>query len=440
MPSLRKRISTAVKVLWYGLPRKNLPFAWPDLVADKPQWRLIDVASYIREGFNENTLVYSAVMFKARSMSAAPLRVYRGAKEFPERVEDDHPLVALVERPNEHQSWIEFHSQNVVFLNITGEVFLFRDPKNGYVYSLRPDRVIIRPTGLGVSAGIFGYVYVPEGKSVSEGVPILPEYMYHIKLPNPSDPLEGMGYGMPPLGPGARSTDIDNMVTSFLYLFFKRGAMLTGLLKFKAALNDSICSELLSRWKARYGGYDKWGVGILDRGGEYERIALTFQEMGFEDLDARNETRILGPFGIPPILIGSRVGLERSTYANYGEARKMVWQDTLWPELQLYQAEYERAFAAEGVFTKFDVSQVPAMQLDLPPLVGAAYRLWMMGVPAQQALQVVGVPCGTFPGGDVPRPMDLLSSGGDPVRLDAGEGDEEGDETEPVNPGREDLP
>lgn len=406
-PSMFSRMTEALKVFrgGYSGGSKQLSWSWPSFRQLKPLWHLTDFQSYIAEGFSSNSLVYSAIMYKVRAVIPAPLRVYSGDPYYPTPVPSTNSLAKLVNEPNEHQSWTEFHSQNVVYLNLDGNVFIYKhkglDLGRDTLYSLKPDRVYIVPTG-GKKASVDHYVYVPEGKNVKEGYPILVEDMIHIKLPNPGDVLEGMGYGLSPLSAASQSADVDNMVTDFLNLFFQRGALLTGVLSFDQPLKETVVDTILERWEKKYGGYKKWGTGVLDRGGKYERTGLTFEEMGFNELDARNECRILGPFGVPPILIGSRVGLERSTYSNYEGARKAVWEDTLVPELRLFEVEYQKHLNTEDAFVKFDTSQVPALQKDLPVLVSAAYSLWQMGVPANQALEATGLRIGKVPEGDLP--------------------------------------
>jgi len=288
---------------------------------------------------------------------------------------------------------------NTVYLNLDGNSYTYK-AKDGGLYPLRPDRVYIVPTS-GRKATLSHYLYVREGGSVKDGVPLLPEDVIHVKLPNPGDPLEGMGYGLSPLSPAAKSVDVDNQVTSFLDVFFQRGTMLAGVLSYDIPLTEEIVDTVIERWEKKYGGSQKWGgIGVLDRGAKYERLGLTIEEMGFSELDARNECRILGPFGIPPILIGARIGLERSTYSNYEGARKAVWEDTLLPELKLFEAEYKFHLKAPDAFVKFDTSGVPALQKDLPILVNAAYTLYQMRVPANQALAAVGLRIGSVPGGD----------------------------------------
>jgi hypothetical protein len=237
-----------------------------------------------------------------------------------------------------------------------------------------------------------------------DAVPFLPRDIVHIKLPNPADPLEGLGYGLSPISSLARVADVDNRVTSFLNDFFRRGTMMTMALKFKVPLDDDQINRIRGRWKDIYGGSDNWSeIGIFDEDGSIERLGMTFEEMGFEAIDERNESRILGPFGVPPILIGTRTGLARSTYSNYEEARKAFWEDTLVPELSLQESEYQFAINDEnqGLFVQFDYSNVPALQQNMLEQVEAATKLWAMGVPVNQALDSVGLAIGRVPGGNI---------------------------------------
>lgn len=406
-PSFMIRAQAALETYRHGFPgdSKRLPFSWPSWRQLQPQWHLIDLQTYVDEGFAMNSLVYSAIMFKVRAMIPAPLRAYTGDPDYPEALSPAHPLSKLVSRPNDHQSWTEFHNQNLVYLNLDGNVYIYKDRKHKEMHSLRPDRMYVIPNSKKKRADLKGFVYVPEGRGIGhikDGIPFLPKDIIHIKLPNPGDPLEGMGYGLSPLSAAARTTDVDNMVTEFINVFFRSGTLMTGVLTFDVPLRSSVVDMIKDRWRKKHGGYENWDVGVLDRGGKYERLGLTFEEMGFAEIDARNECRVLGPFGIPPILIGSRVGLERSTYSNYGEARKACWEDTLVPEIRLFEVEYQHHLTGRNAFVKFDLSQVPALQKDLPVQVSAAFTLWQMGVPANQALTAAGLRIGQVPNGELP--------------------------------------
>ena len=428
MATIKERVQAAITVFREGYPRerpraiqsKAAPFVlWPEYWRGNPQWRMIDLQTYIDEGFNINTLIYSAVMYKARAMMTAPLRAYDGNEKKQTLLPEDHPLAQLVSRPNPSQSWGEFQMLQDIFLNMAGEAFTWIDRKGAVqgvpsaIYPLNPSRVYIVP---GEKGKIRGYVYVSEGQSLQAGRPILPEDMSHVKLPNPGDPLDGDGYGLSPVSPLAHSGDVDNMITKFLNILFKNGAIPSGILSYDVALDEAIIPGIKERWKDMYGGYENWSeIGVMDRGGKFQRVGMNFDELGFEALDERNETRILGPFGVPPILIGSRVGLMRSTYANYKEARLACWEDTLVPELMLFEADYRYYLQSDdGGFVAFDLSKVPALRKDVPNLVTAWGALVDRGVPKNTASAAVGLDLPGLPDGDVVyMPLNMVPMGAD---------------------------
>lgn len=386
--------------------RKVSPLVWPAWREGQPQWQIVDIGSYIDEGFNRNSVIYSAILYKARSIGIPRLRAYRGDPEEPELLPPGHPLAQLIARPNTAMSWKAFQGLMDVYLNIAGNAYAMLDrPRTGgfptALHPLRPDRVYIIP---GEKGRIRGYVYVPEGKGVQDGVPILPEDIIHVKLPNPGDPLEGRGYGLSPISAMARSGDVDNMVTEFLKKFFDSGTMMNIYITFDREIDQRDLEEYRDRFAERYGGYEKWvKPGAFDAGGKVERFGMTFEEMGFETIDSRNEARMAAPFGVPLILLETRTALTGSTYTNKIEARRMFWEDTMTWEIGLFEDEYQYYLRGDdGSFVAFDLSDVPALRRDTPELVEAAYKLFAMGETRLNAYAMVGLePAGESPGADV---------------------------------------
>ena len=392
MATIRQRLSAAIDVYRRGYPLsvrydgtrpdsvKASPIVWPEFRLGNPSWEMVDSQAYVEEGFNANALIYAAVMAKARAQASAPLRAYRGDPDNPELLDSDAPLARICTQPNPSMSWREFQQLMTIYLNITGNAYAYvdRDGSEDGVPSalwiLNPLRVRIVPE----RGAKIGYVYIPEGVSPRDGIPILLQDMIHVKLPNPGDPLDGEGYGLSPISACARSADVDNIITKFIQLFFEHGALTAGVLKFNQPLDDKVVARIKERWQEMYGGYEQWtNVGVLDQSGEYQRISLTFAEMGFETLDERNAARILMVFGVQPIIVSDRLGLKYGTYSNYEQARKAFWQDTIIPEMELFQAAYSYYLQSDsGDFVRFDYSSVPALQIDLAttaPIYAAAY-------------------------------------------------------------------
>jgi len=412
-----------LKNLFKAAPPTSSPFFWPSWRTGKPQWNMTNYDAFVREGFSLNALIYAAIMYKARAASTVLLRAYTGDVNNPEPLPPDDPLSMLVARPNRHQSWIEFLMQRIVYLNLSGNNYSFMSRGAGgeieAIYNMRPDRVFILPGKVDGVFTVIGYIYTPEGTSafakldtpdklarIDEGKAFLitPDDMAHVKLPNPGDPLEGMGYGLSPLAPGGRNTDVDNRVTYFLKSFFDRGMMPMLALVSKNSLNDPIAARLKERWKELYSGIEGWFEPmVLDHGVEIKKLSSNFDEMGFEGIDKRNESRIVMPFGVPLILIGSRLGLNRSTYSNYEQAQKAFWTDTLLPELKLFEIEdqYFLNQPERGVFVQNDLSAVAILQGDIIEQTDAAFKMWQMGTPANMAFSQVGIQIPPIPGGDI---------------------------------------
>lgn len=399
-----------------------------------PQRSMTNLETYYQEGYNENALIYAAVMYKSRAITQAKLTAYKliddeGNREPFTRKED---LYKLLKRPNYYQSADELHSLQSTFLNLTGNAFTFLFRERGTqaiteMWPLNPAWVAIIPNKNGEIAG---YEYSPTYLG-TEKIPIPKENMAHAKFPNPQDPLNGLGFGSSPISAAAYAGDVDNMITKFLNVFFKHGAMPVGLLKFKdMALEQEEMAVIRERWKEIYGGYENWGdIGVLDEHGEYQRIGLTFEEMEFSSLDKRNETRLLSVLGVPLSLLPNVAGLEGSTYNNKKEDREIFWQDTMSYELELFEQEYNRFFETDEQCLKWDMSEVYAYQKDVKPQVESAQILYNMGVPPRIAYKVTGLNVPDYEGIDKIFEPPIPAFGSDESNTKPNNSDNTDDET-----------
>lgn len=384
--------------------RKRAPFMFAPWLQNQAQWDLTDYQSYADEGFAGNAIIYAAIMYKVRAIAFAPLRAYVGNPDTPKLAPVTHPLAQLLARPNEHQSWMEFQQQQVMYINLSGNSYTFLDRKAGQplptaLYALRPDRVKIVP---GDNA-IKGYYYNPQGMGLRDGFPILPQNIIHVKFPNPNDPLEGMGYGLSPVSSIAKVTNVDNMVTSFLYHFFQRGGAGMMALQFQGALSDDTIARLRNEWMEIYGGYENWHKPlVLDQSGEVARLTPPFDELGFELIDSRDEYRTCMAFGVDGMLVGARSGGQRNTYSNFEQADRGFWQNTMQPDLGLFEVDYQYSLRGEdGAWCAFDTSDVPALKSDVDLQTQSFERLVDKGVPPYIAAQTVGLQLERYDGDDI---------------------------------------
>jgi len=410
------------------ISRKKTPLKVNRSLTTQPQWSMVDYESFYNEGFSANSVIYAAIMVKVRAISqvdlvaVAPQTESDDSENFvviePNNIRHDFTLnefatdenqrlANLLNRPNKYMSGSEFQQLQTTFLNLTGNAFtvIVREKSTNIpvsMWPLNPQHIQIVPSEDGE---LLGYIYSPKGNALAEGLPILPGDMMHVKLPNPADPLQGLGFGLSPIAPLAKSADVDNQLTTFLKVFFEHGAMPSGAIKLKdMMLDEDSIAEIKEKFMATYGNYENWAdVAVLDMTMDYERIGLTFDEMDFSNLDQRNESRMLLPFGVPAEIMPIRLGLEGSTFANKEEARKWFWQDTMNYELNLFLDEYKAFLTTESkAIPKWDLTKVDALKENTKEQIEGAVALIGTGVPPNVAFKVVGLEVENYDGIDKP--------------------------------------
>lgn len=314
--------------------------------------------NYVKEGFKRNELVYSAVSATANTAASVALQIHDKKTNI---VDAEHPVRQLIEHPNSLWDEFDLWTTVIVHMKLAGVAYLQkRRDGTGRVtelWPIRPDYV--RPV-INEQDGLAAFRIVIGGVDV-ETLPA--EDVMRFSLPDPLDMFRALS----PVEVLARSADVDNSLTDFLKMFMDRGGVPQAILTTKTMLDDDAIADIQRRWEDRYGGYRNWmrAPAVLDADATYQRIGLSFDEMQFENLDGRNESRICMVLQVPPIIIGATIGLARSTFSNYQEARKMWWEDIL---MSLYTRlanvvnqqlvpEFDTAVVAEWDFTK-----VPALQ------------------------------------------------------------------------------
>ncbi len=109
----------------------------------RPAWTPRDYAALTREGFARNAVVYRCVRMIAEAAASVPLLLYDGAAEA-----DDHPLLALLARPNRRQAGNDFREALYGYLLVAGNAYVEAVSVDGTpreLHALRPDRVKVVP-------------------------------------------------------------------------------------------------------------------------------------------------------------------------------------------------------------------------------------------------------------------------------------------------------
>ncbi len=291
----------------------------------QPVWTPRDLSALAREGFAKNAVVYHAVRMIAEAASSVPLFLYDGVREI-----DSHPLLALLARPNPMQGAPDLFEALYGHLMVAGNAYVEAVSVNGVVrelHALRPDRMKVVP---GADGWPEAYDYTVGGQSVrfaqspDEGVrPILHLALFH--------PLNDH-YGMSPLEPAAIGVDLHNAAGAWNKALLDNSACPSGALVY-IAKDGQLAPEQYERLKSEleesFQGARNAGRPLLLEGGlDWKAMAFSPKDMDFIEAKHVAAREVALAFGVPPMLLGIPGD---NTYANYAEANRTFWRQTVLP-------------------------------------------------------------------------------------------------------------
>lgn len=273
-------------------------------------------------GYRTNEVAYACMTLRSDAVSEAPVMVYeRDADGKPVAIEN-HPMLDVIHVPcpriNEQMFW--WISE--LYCCIAGAAFWEKERNNlGEVIGLWPMRPDWCSRLRGEQKPVRAVRYQPYG------LPYVDIPVENVVIFEYFDPLWPLLKGFGPTMALAEIIGLDKNITNIVNTFIKNGAFMGGLLTTEQELDDIEAQRIRERWRLYHGGGANAGdIAVLGKGASYEPTASSFREMVFPEIDARNEARICMGYRVPPMLVGAKIGLERSTFSNYTEARKGFYE------------------------------------------------------------------------------------------------------------------
>jgi len=366
-------LTRAIERLWPGasLPaiaakasRAGPLIAFESLGA--PVWTPRDYVTFAREGFMQNAIVYRSVRMIAEAAASIPLLVYEGGAEV-----EDHPLAALMARPSLDHTGVDFLESWFGFLLVSGNAYaeaVAIDGELRELHILRPDRMKVVP---GSDGWPEAHEYAAAGRTIRfEEEPVAGvRPVLHMRLFHPVNDH----YGFSPIEAAAVAIDIHNQAASWNKALLDNAARPSGALVY-AGREGPMSGEQFERLKAEleigFQGARNAGRPLLLEGGlDWKPLSLSPKDMDF--LEAKNAAarEIALAIGVPPLLLGIPGD---NTYANYQEANRALWRQTVIPLMRRTAGALSRWLAPAwggGVSLVPDLDQVEA-------LAGEREALW----------------------------------------------------------------
>lgn len=331
-----------------------------------------------REGYKASSVVYACVTKYAKSFPEAPIRVL---DEQSGQVQVKHPLLDILRRPNKWMNQARLMVHIIVYLVIGGDCYLYKlRNKSGNVVGLWPLHAG-QMTPVPSTDNFIDHFIFTNGDGQQKRI----EAQDVIQIQWPSVDPEEPWKAYPPLLAVAREVDTQAEAARYTYALFKNDATPRTVINVPSTASDKDFENLKSRSNERYGGENRGSLAVV-RGTDVKvsRIGLSLSELDSEAALNVPISNICAAFGIHPIVLGLAIGLRRSTFSNYAEARAAFTQDSLVPLWRLVEDAITWGMAAEftgrPVRVEFDRSRVEALRDNQQVVHAQTNAEWLSGL------------------------------------------------------------
>ncbi len=320
-----------------------------------PDWTRRSFPALAQEGVMRNPVVHRCVRLIAEGATRVPLV----AREAGKRLEE-HPLPALLRRPNPHQSGSELLEAVYAYLQTAGNAYLHAAVADGEVkglFGLRPDRM---QAVVGRDGYAEAYAYTAGGRTQTLRQDTRPvPGVLHMSLFHPLDDH----YGLAPLEAAQTSLDLHNAASRWNKALLDNSARPSGALVYSAG-SGSLTPQQFERLKteletAFQGAANAGRPMVLEGGLDWKALGISPRDMDFIEAKHVAAREIALAFGVPPMLLGIPGD---ATYANMAEANKALWRQTIVPLVRRVADDLsfwlEPAFAGVTLEADFDGIEV----------------------------------------------------------------------------------
>ncbi len=316
------------------------PLGLPGLTRPQPR-RLTEL---VRQGYEQNPIVFRSVRMVAEAVASVPWLAYVDGLEAPE-----HPMLTLMKAPNAAQTHGAFVETLVSNLMLFGNAYVEGVSLGDVLHELhvlRPDRMTVVPGANGWPAA---YEYRVGAELVRFPAGEGPGAILHFKFHAPLDDY----YGASPLAAAETAIDIHNAAGQWNRALLENAARPSGALVYAGPDGATLSEDQFERLKAEldesFSGPRNAGRPLLLEGGlDWKPLSLTPKDMDFIEAKAAAAREIALALGVPPMVLGLPGD---NTYANYQEANRAFWRQTVLPFAQRLQGSFATwALAAFGPF------------------------------------------------------------------------------------------
>jgi HK97 family phage portal protein len=325
----------------------------------------------------------------------------------------EHPLSAVLDRPNPFMTksqlvqllelWLCLRGEAFwVFFDENGERLLTDTTPIGEIWPANPDRFeeVFEPGG----GRQLGWFYRTEENDPmghrGQRIPLEMHEVAHFKYPNPVNPFRGLS----PIAAAASSINLDLMAKEMNRAIMANGSDPGGVLTYEGEMLDPQEEEAVrSRWENRHKGPTNVSkVGILWGSWKYLKTGLSPADLQHLETLKWDRDEIFAVLRVPKTTAGVT---ESVNYATQLGQDKNLWDKGLLPDVRLIEDTIDTSVLGnvqDNVTIAFDLSNIEALKQGLAEQIDAAKKLMAVDahMPPVLAFEMVGLEVPEYPGSD----------------------------------------
>lgn len=315
---------------------------------------------------SRSSIVLAALRYAGRTFPEAKLRIMAVAEGEDEPVEN-HVGLNLLENPSPYAKTGITHvlKAAIYWLMLDGNAYIYKVRNGGTIIGLEVlPATSVAPKGVNYSTNQLSHYEVRLTGGASANID--PDDMIHVI--DDVDP-ECSFKGRSPFRALMREVMTDLEVQRYQHAIMKAPhpkALISGD---GMSLNDSAVDGLVQSMRSSASGEQSGNTIISSDPLKVDSLSLTPEQMALDIIPKLPEERITAVFGIPAIVLGLGAGLDRSTFANYKEAREAATETFLIPYWRLVADALTIQLLPEiggkdGEYIEFDLRTVRALSED----------------------------------------------------------------------------
>lgn len=387
-----RRLARALKAFrmrWTGATR-----SWFWAGAPAP----VDYARAVGDG-RSSAVVMACVLWLCRTFPEAPIQVARRQRDGSLETVPRHALTQLITTPNPAYSGVLLWMATIGDWMTTGNAYWAKvRSANGRVAEIwwLPASLVEPRWPDDGKAYVSHYEYRVGADVVRLAVADVVHFRYGL---DPQNPRKGLS----PLAALLREVYTDEEAAAYTATLLRNVGVPGVVLSPEFDVPREQMLETKQWIEDNFASVNRGKPMIMPSKTTATRLGFNPSEMDLKDLRRIPEERVSAIFGIPAVVVGLGAGLDRSTFANYEEARQAAYESNVIPTQRLFAAELQTQLLpdvgdAGTEVVGFDLADVRVLQPDLDKLVERLDRAvqggWMLVNEARAELGMDALPEG----------------------------------------------